>query len=137
LIDLITAVRSIRTEYNVPPAHEIAIRVSTPSASLRGALAIEERAVRRLARVSSIETSLDGGGNSKRGAHVVLRGGSDVFVALADLIDVDKERARLRAEAERVNGQLRGTETKLLNEQFVARAPAEVVDNERKSRQLA
>ena len=132
LIELITAVRSIRTEYNVPPAHEIAIRVSTPSASLRGALAVEERAVRRLARVSSIETSMDGSDNGKRGAHVVLRGGSDVFVALADLIDVEKERTRLRAEADRVNGQLRSTEMKLVNEQFVARAPAEVVDNERK-----
>jgi valyl-tRNA synthetase len=132
LIELITAVRSIRTEYNVPPGHEIAIRVSTPSRHLQGALAVEERAVRRLARISSIETSLERAANGKGGAHVVLRGGSDVFIALADLIDVEKERARLQAEMTRVHGQLRGTETKLLNEQFIARAPGEVVDHERK-----
>ncbi len=132
LIELITALRSIRTEYNVPPGHEITIRVSTPSTPLQGALAVEERAVRRLARISSIETSGEPHANGKGGAHVVLRGGTDVFIALADLIDVDKERTRLQSEIDRIHNQLRSTEAKLVNEQFVARAPAEVVDNERK-----
>ncbi|HSL71933.1 MAG TPA: valine--tRNA ligase, partial [Longimicrobiales bacterium] len=91
LVELITAVRSIRTEYNVPPASEIAIRVSTPSAQLQSALLAEERAVRRLARISRIDTTANKDRADGKGAHVVLRGGSDVFVALADLIDIDKE----------------------------------------------
>jgi valyl-tRNA synthetase len=86
--------------------------------------------VRRLARISRIEIGAQPEGANGRGAHMVLRGGSDVFVALADLIDIDKERTRLQTEIERAETQLRAAEMKLLNEQFVARAPAQVVQHE-------
>jgi valyl-tRNA synthetase len=61
----------------------------------------------------------------------VLRGGTDLFIPLAGLIDVDKERARLEGERDRLANQLRATEAKLANEQFTARAPEQVVANER------
>jgi valyl-tRNA synthetase len=61
----------------------------------------------------------------------VLPSGTEVFVPLAGVIDLEKERARLRGELGRVEGLVRGTEGKLANEGFVAKAPAEVVDRER------
>jgi valyl-tRNA synthetase len=130
LIELIGAIRSIRTEYNVPPGRELEIVLSAADASLELALKHEQRAVHRLARVSKLSVGQDSMA-SRAGAHAVLRGGTDLLIPLAGLIDVDRERTRLQTELERVSGQLLATEAKLANQQFVARAPETVVANER------
>ncbi|MGH7468427.1 MAG: valine--tRNA ligase [Longimicrobiales bacterium] len=130
LLELIGAIRSIRTEYNVPPGRELDVVLTAVDPSLKAALAHEQRAVQRLARVSSLVIAQEGSAG-RAGAHAVLRGGTDLFIPLAGLIDVDRERARLNTELERIAGQLRATEAKLANEQFVARAPEAVVMNER------
>ncbi len=61
----------------------------------------------------------------------MLADGTGVFVPLGDLVDLDRERQRLDAERERLAGLITGQERKLANEQFVARAPADVVGRER------
>jgi valyl-tRNA synthetase len=71
------------------------------------------------------------GGGGGAGAHAVLKSGAELFVPLAGIIDLDRERARLRAEIDRLDAQLRGTEAKLAKDDFVRRAPAEVVQRER------
>jgi len=127
LIELIGAIRTLRSEYNVPPARLLVIRLGNVPAALESALRVEERAVQRLARVEAIER----GGPAGAGAHAVLRSGADLFIPLEGVIDVARERARLEQELERLERQIRGTESKLANEQFVAKAPAEVVARER------
>ncbi|HEX6560274.1 MAG TPA: valine--tRNA ligase, partial [Longimicrobiales bacterium] len=129
LMELIGNVRNLRSEYAVPPGNEINIRVANASAALESALRAEERAVRRLARVGAIgrDAAVDG----EAGAHAVLRAGGELFVPLAGLIDVQRERERLGKELARLQGQLQGTEAKLDNEQFVGKAPAHVIDRER------
>jgi valyl-tRNA synthetase len=128
LRELIGAVRTLRSEYNVPPASPLRIRLGNVSEPLSRALAAEERALRRLARVVAIEPAEGAGG---AGAHAVLRGGVELFIPLADVIDLEQERTRLRKELERLEGQLRAVDNKLHNEQFTGRAPAEVVERER------
>jgi valyl-tRNA synthetase len=61
----------------------------------------------------------------------VVRGGVEVAVRLADLVDIDQERTRLEAEIGRAEGLRGASRRKLDNENFVKRAPAEVVDRER------
>jgi valyl-tRNA synthetase len=61
----------------------------------------------------------------------VLKTGGDLFIPLAGLIDIEKERRRLQSELDRIDQLLRATEGKLSNEKFVSRAPPEVVSNER------
>ena len=63
----------------------------------------------------------------------VALGGMDVFVDLAGLIDVEAEVNRLEKELEKLPGFITAKEKKLLNESFVARAPADVVQKERES----
>jgi valyl-tRNA synthetase len=128
LMELIGAVRALRSEYNVPPASHIQVQLTNPGASLRSALAVEERALRRMARVEHVTVN---GGASGMGAHAVLRSGADLFLPLADVIDVQQERNRLAKELERVDGQLRSTHARLESEQFIARAPADIVERER------
>jgi valyl-tRNA synthetase len=98
-------------------------------AGMEHALAVEARALRRLARIG--EVVRDGAPDGRAGAHAVLRSGAELFIPLEGIIDVDKERERLRKELERVEGQLRSSEARLASESFVTRAPAEVVERER------
>ncbi len=128
LIELIGTVRALRTEYKVPPSTPLQVRLGNVDTPLAAALEVEERALRRMARVDAVER---GNGSGAGGAHAVLRGGTELFIPLADVIDMDRERARLNGEMERLEGQLRSTEGKLANESFCARAPADVVARER------
>jgi valyl-tRNA synthetase len=129
LMELIGTVRTLRSEYNVPAASLVRIRLAGTSAALDRALAAEARALRRLARIEAVETGPGAAG--EQGAHAVLRGGTDLFLPLAGIIDVDQERRRLGKELERLEGQHRSTEARLASEQFTARAPADVVARER------
>ena len=58
-------------------------------------------------------------------------GGSEIFVPLEGLIDLDAERARIEKEIARLQQAIEATERKLANESFVARAPQDVVEKER------
>jgi valyl-tRNA synthetase len=130
LMELIGVIRTLRSEYKVPESSHVELRLTNLSPALSAALAVEERALLRLGRVRRVDVSGNGSGGGG-GAHAVLRSGVELFVPLADIIDLDRERARLRSEIERLDGQLRATEGKLQNQDFVARAPAEVVQRER------
>jgi valyl-tRNA synthetase len=129
LMELIGQVRNLRSEYAVPAGAEIHIRIANVGPDLDRALQVEERAVRRLARVVLAGADVSGGATA--GAHAVLRSGGDLFVPLADLIDVDRERGRLTKELDRLQSQLRVTEAKLTNEQFIGKAPEPVIERER------
>jgi valyl-tRNA synthetase len=128
LMELISTLRTIRSDYDVPPATSIEAKLSNLSEPLETALEREARALRRLARA---EVTLNGTSSEVAGAHAVLRGGTELLVPLSGVIDLDKERERLRNEIARLDGQIRATDAKLGNEQFVNRAPAEVVERER------
>ena len=64
------------------------------------------------------------------GAHAVLRSGGELFLPLAGVVDVERERARVDAELERVEGLLAGSSRKLADPNFTGRAPPEVVERE-------
>ena len=66
-----------------------------------------------------------------RNLNAVLSDGSAVSVPLGDLVDRDRECARLGVEATRLAGAIRSQESKLGNDQFVAKAPPAIVDRER------
>ncbi len=65
------------------------------------------------------------------GAHAVLSGGAEIFLPLEGVIDLERERERLGEEIRRNREQLESARKKLDNEQFVNRAPDEVVQRER------
>ena len=54
-----------------------------------------------------------------------------VYIPMADIVDIEKEKARLNAELEKVNSEILRIEKKLSNEEFVKKAPAAVVEGER------
>jgi valyl-tRNA synthetase len=125
---VIGAVRNLRSEYGIQPGARVPLRVGAASPEARAALEAGSRALRDLCRVEALEF---GAADGEVGASAVLRSGTELFVPLAGVIDLDRERARLGAELERLDGLIAGTAKKLENEGFVARAPAEVVERER------
>ncbi len=128
LRDAIGAVRNIRTEYMIPPAQRVRLQVGDAPPELREALASEARMLHDLARVEKV---VFGRADGEIGASAVLRSGAELFVPLAGVLDLERERTRLQDELAHIAGLLRGTEGKLGNDSFVARAPAEVVERER------
>src|SRR5881296_3160430 len=126
--ETISSIRMLRAEYRVPPKARLAASVQPKSERVRRALAGERETILRLAQLS--ELTFDGT-HSSVGAHAVLADGSDVFVALEGEIDVQQECRRLSSELTRLDQQLAGLAAKLTNQNFVARAPAEVVAKER------
>lgn len=150
LIDAIQEVRKLRSEYGVPPRQAVEVRIADAPKSLRAALAAEAEAIRRLpdTRVEKV-VYLDAEGEAvaaggavttgvaaaahemRAGAHAVLRNGAELFLPLEGIIDLERERERLGRELDRLAGVLRSTDRKLANQDFLAKAPAEVVERER------
>jgi len=126
--EAISKIRAIRAEYRVAPKTRLAAAIKPRTDSIRVAFHGERDTIVRLAQLS--ELRLDDGLGGE-GAHAVLADGSEVFVALADAIDVRQECRRLSGELTRLEQQLAALDAKLSNKNFVARAPAEVVAKER------
>jgi valyl-tRNA synthetase len=129
LQELITAVRSLRKEYGIGEGEGVQLQVVASDEAVRAALEGRRATLDRLARVT--ELSFEAPAPGAIGAHAVLKAGAELFLPLEGVVDLDHERRRLRGELERIEGQLEGAAKKLANEQFVSRAPAEVVERER------
>lgn len=123
--ETVSALRQIRAEYGVAPGASIDAFVVSGNGVFSDEAAIVERLAKASVRVSS--TAPTGAA-----ANAVLTGGVALAVPLAGLVDVDKECARLRGELESLEKQLTALSGRLANEKFVAKAPKEIVDAERK-----
>ena len=124
--EAVLAVRQIRSDYNVAPGKTLDVIV----------LATKDRAVYEenaatIGRLARARVSVDAGPAPQGAAHVVLRGGSEVVVPLAGLVDVDKECQRLRGELEALAKQIVSREQRLNNPKYVERAPEHVVRSDR------
>ena len=125
---VVEKIRAIRAEYRVPPKARLVAAIKPRSEAIRAAFDGERDTIVRLAQLSELQ--LDGGLRGA-GAHAVLGDGSEVFVALADAIDLRQECQRLLGELTRLEQQLAALDAKLTNKNFIARAPAGVVAKER------
>jgi valyl-tRNA synthetase len=130
VIDLVTAIRSVRVEMNIGPTPLVLAGVSQETA---------ERArrwsdfVRRLARVSAISFAAA----APRGALQLVVRGEVAALPLAGIIDVAAERARLNKDLAKCDADIARVDRKLTNADFLKRAPEEVVEGEREKREEA
>jgi valyl-tRNA synthetase len=123
----VEAVRSIRAEYGVSPGATLAASF-VPAASLTAVATSLAPLIERLSRTTvSLVTAAPSGAVALR----VLADGSEVAIALAGMVDLDKERAKLDAELAGLDKAIGGLEERLGNERFTAKAPPAVVDQER------
>jgi valyl-tRNA synthetase len=125
LFDVVRGVRNIRAEMNVPPSREVDVLLSAEDAAFAAATAEELAPFFTLARVASASALAAG----KRPAHAAaaVAGDLTVFVPLEGLIDFDVEIERLKRAKEKLEKDIATLERKLSDENFVKRAPADVV----------
>jgi valyl-tRNA synthetase len=123
----ISAIRAVRAELNVPAGAEIPLEVKGASSRTLEWLQRHEALIKRLSRLSGITQTTS---VAKGSAQAVLD--EALFILpLAEIIDLDKERARLRKEAEKLAAEIKKIDAKLGNKDFTDRAPPEVVDEQR------
>ena len=127
LRELVARVRGIRKEYGVGEGREVALHLAGTGGD--GLVDGRGEMLWRLARIGSVSVEPPPAGTV--GAAAVLRDGTELFLPLEGVIDLDRERARAEREIGRLAGLLAGMEAKLDNHNFVTRAPAEVVERER------
>ncbi len=126
--EMIGAIRALRAEYGVAPGQQIQVTIADASPIARRAVGAEGGTIRRLAKLS--ELTLDGPAEANS-ATAVLSDRTTIIIPLGDLVDLDQECARLGSEADELDRLVAVQEVKLGNEQFVARAPAAIVEKER------
>jgi valyl-tRNA synthetase len=126
--ELVGAIRAIRAEYGIPPGQAVRAAVTAESPATVAAVEQERGTITRLAKLSQLTL---GESRERGGGHAALSDGSAVFVPLGEAIDVGRECGRLGSEVDRLARLVQSQEQKLGNEQFVARAPSEVVERER------
>jgi valyl-tRNA synthetase len=133
LIELISAIRSVRSEMNVPAAALVPLSISGAYAETLTRIRTHEVAIRRLARSDAI-TIAD---MPLAGAVQVLCGEAIVSLPLAGIVDLAAEHARLSRDAEKTRKEIAKIDAKLGNEAFIAKAPEEVIEEQRERREEA
>lgn len=132
LQDLIASVRNIRAELKVVQKHRVPIQIFAEDPAIRALIEGNRAAVERLANVKKMTFS-ESALSKLPGARHTSR--FDVHVLYEKTIDVAAESERLRKELERLEKEIANGERQLSNEQFLAKAPSQVIEGIRKRMQ--
>ncbi|WP_420332263.1 valine--tRNA ligase [Roseibium sp.] len=127
LVNLISEIRSVRAEMNVPAGAKVAVVITGASEETKARLSTHESAVLRLARAEKVELA----DTAPKGSAQIIVGEATVCLPLAGVIDLGAEKARLEKEIGKLDADISKIEKKLNNPKFVEKAPADVVDGER------
>ncbi|MGB3337117.1 MAG: valine--tRNA ligase [Devosia sp.] len=133
LIDVITNVRSVRSEMNVPAGAKLPIVVVGAGETTLRRLVAGTSLITRLARLEEISPQSTVPGES---AQFVV-GEATWALPLAGVIDISAEKVRLEKEVGKLDGEVSQIDKKLGNEQFVAKAPEEVIEEQKARREAA
>ncbi len=129
LIELIKAVRNSRASVNAPMSSAIDILIKTTSETTKDVFEANVEYINRFCHPKKFEIGTDVVAPTLSMTSVIT--GAEVYLPLADLIDLNEEHARLEKEASKLEKEVERGEKKLSNERFVANAPAEVVNSEK------
>ena len=129
-IGLITAIRSVRAEMNIPAGSKIPLNAVAPDKQTSARLQSHEDAVMKLARIETLSTTPD----TPKGAVQIVHDEAIFALPLAGVIDIGAEKARLQKEIDTVGAEIVKIDKKLANENFVAKAPPAVVEEQKTRR---
>jgi len=133
VIDLITAIRSVRVEMNIAPATSLPLVLAGVSTAVGERARRWQDFIKRLARIGDIAFAA----TPPRGAVQLVVRGDVAALPVKGVIDLAAERARLAKEMAKCEADIARIDAKLGNPNFVARAPEEVVEEEKEKREEA
>ena len=127
MVNLVTEIRRVRAEMNVPAGAKLAMIAVGASEETQARLLRHEAVISRMARLADIGVA---DSVPPASAQIVI-GEATIALPLEGVIDFDAERARITKEVARLDGEMKRLDGKLSNERFVANAPEEVVAEQR------
>ncbi len=133
IMDTVKAVRSRRAEMNVPPSKRPRLIISSDRPEVFEA---GRTYLSKLAYAGEVDIVSEAPADTD-GMVSVVTGSAKMFMPMAELVDLEKERARIEKELEKARAQLEAQNKKLANEAFVSRAPEAVVNAERERAEKA
>ena len=133
VVDLVTAIRSVRAEMNIPPATLTPLLLAGASAETKERVQRWNDVVKRMARLAEISFAAA----APEGAVQLLVRGEVAALPLKGVIDFSAEKARLDKELAKAEADIKRVDAKLANEKFVANAPEEIVEEEKEKREAA
>ncbi|WP_153721350.1 valine--tRNA ligase [Sporosarcina cascadiensis] len=133
LMDIIKAVRSIRSEVNTPMSRKVDLYISAKDESTVEVLEANRSYIEKFCNPEMLTIGVKVDAPGKTMSAVVT--GAELYLPLEGLIDIEEEIARLTKELGKWQGEVKRVQGKLSNERFTAKAPAEVVEEERAKEQ--
>ena len=130
VMDIIRAIRNMRSEMNVPPGKKADCVIAANKEEFLTMLQGTAPYIKNLANLEQLDLVLSPAEKPDQAVTAVVQG-IELFLPLKGLIDMDKEIARLEKEVEKMNKEIERLEKKLNNAGFVAKAPAEVIAGEK------
>ncbi|ADP69345.1 valyl-tRNA synthetase [Rhodomicrobium vannielii ATCC 17100] len=130
VIDLISEIRSLRSEMNVPPATLLPLTLTGATDDTKARAARYEAFLKRMARISDIGFA----DVPPQGSAQFVLGEATMALALAGVIDIAAERERLKKEIGKHESEITKIDARFANEQFVAKAAEEVLEDNRERR---
>ncbi|MCL6518388.1 MAG: valine--tRNA ligase [Armatimonadetes bacterium] len=132
IMEITRSIRNLRAEIGVLPGKTVGCIVVSESSDARAAISSGIESIMTLAKVSKLEVA----SSRPSTEHVRFISAhlpeADIYIPLAGLVDIDREIARVTNELSEVERELARTTSKLTNEQFLARAPAHVIEKEQR-----
>jgi valyl-tRNA synthetase len=133
VVDLVTAIRSVRAEMNIPPATLTPLVLAGASAESKARAQRWSEVVKRMSRLADISFA----DRAPAGAVQLLIRGEVAALPLKGVIDLAAERARLEKEIAKADADIMRVDLKLSNENFLANAPEDIVEDEKEKREAA
>jgi valyl-tRNA synthetase len=130
VVQLISSVRSVRAEMNVPAAAKVSVLLKDANADSRARLERHRDAIMTLARAAKIEVTE----TVPQGSAQFVLNEATAALPLGDVIDFAKERQRLEKELKKTETEIARFDAKLGDAAFVARAPQDVIDEQKEKR---
>jgi len=134
LIDIVSAIRNIRGEMNLQPSLALSCRIHSIDERIHAAVTEQGERIRNLARLEDIVLTASDE-KPKRAAVAVIEN-AEIYVPLEGVLDIGQELQRLGKEMNKVQTELTNISRKLMNEDFIRKAPEEVIEKAREKQTL-
>ncbi|MFO8082923.1 MAG: valine--tRNA ligase [Desulfobacterales bacterium] len=134
IMDIITGIRNVRGEMNISPSELLNAKIQAKDAKIKATVLSHQDIINDLARLDSLSV-LESETRPKTAAAAIVNG-AVIYVALEGIIDFEKETQRLEKEINKLSKELISASKKLYNEDFLNKAPQDVVDKVKEKHDL-
>jgi len=128
LMEVITKIRNIRGEMNVPPSRKITVTISAPDPGVKALMSRDRHYVVNLANLEQL--TIAGDMEEPKGVATGVVASMRIFVFLEGVVDISAEKERLKKEMAKIEKDLKMVSKKLANQDFLQKAAPQIIEKE-------